>query len=49
MIIVLQFAKAEQIHQIDIGNENAAFVEVLVGTSSSKDDDFKVRDSVLWY
>lgn len=40
---VLQFEKASQIHNIDIGNEGSAFVEVLVGKSSAKEDkDYQV-------
>ena len=37
-----QFEKASKIHQIDIGNEGSAFIEVLVGKSSVKDEEFKV-------
>jgi len=37
-----QFEKASEISQIDIGNEASAFVEVLVGKSAAKDDDFQV-------
>ncbi|XP_063291770.1 DNA repair protein XRCC1 [Pelobates fuscus] len=33
--VILQFEKEEQIHSIDIGNECSAFVEVLVGHSTS--------------
>ncbi|OCT73256.1 hypothetical protein XELAEV_18036235mg [Xenopus laevis] len=33
--LILQFEKEEQIHSIDIGNEGSAFVEVLVGRSTS--------------
>ncbi|XP_066575573.1 DNA repair protein XRCC1 isoform X2 [Amia ocellicauda] len=41
--VILQFEKSEQIHSIDIGNEGSAFVEVLVGNSSSvKDQDYEV-------
>lgn len=40
----LQLEKEEQIHSIDIGNEGSAFIEVLVGHSTSvKDQDFEVR------
>ncbi|XP_014788399.1 DNA repair protein XRCC1 isoform X2 [Octopus bimaculoides] len=39
---ILQFEKASKIHSIDIGNDGSAFVEVLVGRSSSHNDDFKV-------
>ena len=37
-----QFEKASEINQIDIGNEGSAFVEVLVGKSSMKDEDYQV-------
>ncbi|XP_067874837.1 DNA repair protein XRCC1 [Heterodontus francisci] len=41
--VILQFQKAEQIHSIDIGNEGSAFVEVLVGNSTSAcEQDFEV-------
>ncbi|XP_062842132.1 DNA repair protein XRCC1 [Trichomycterus rosablanca] len=41
--IILQFEKEEQVHSIDIGNEGSAFIEVLVGHSTSvKDQDFEV-------
>ncbi|ELT92521.1 hypothetical protein CAPTEDRAFT_181480 [Capitella teleta] len=40
--VTLQLDKAERIHQVDIGNESSAFIEVLVGRSSSKEDEFKV-------
>lgn len=33
--VILQLEKEEQIHSIDIGNEGSAFVEVLVGHSTS--------------
>lgn len=39
--VVLQFEKASIIHSIDIGNDSSAFVEILVGRSSS-DKDFQV-------
>lgn len=40
---ILQFEKAESIHSIDIGNEGSAFVEVLVGNSTSAcEQDFEV-------
>ncbi|XP_037372642.1 DNA repair protein XRCC1 isoform X2 [Talpa occidentalis] len=32
--VVLQLEKEEQIHSVDIGNDGAAFVEVLVGSSA---------------
>ncbi|CAE1330701.1 XRCC1 [Acanthosepion pharaonis] len=38
--VVLQFEKASIIHSIDIGNDSSAFVEILVGRSSS-DKDFQ--------
>lgn len=37
-----QFEKASEINQIDIGNEGSAFVEVLVGKSSSNDENYQV-------
>ncbi|OWF35609.1 DNA repair protein XRCC1 [Mizuhopecten yessoensis] len=41
--VVLQFEKASLIHSIDIGNEGSAFVEVLGGKSSAKEDkDYQV-------
>ncbi|KAG1932366.1 DNA repair protein XRCC1 [Pimephales promelas] len=41
--VILQLEKEEQIHSIDIGNEGSAFIEVLVGHSTSvKDQDFEV-------
>uniref|UniRef100_A0A671MC18 DNA repair protein XRCC1 n=1 Tax=Sinocyclocheilus anshuiensis TaxID=1608454 RepID=A0A671MC18_9TELE len=41
--VILQLEKEEQIHSIDIGNEGSAFIEVLVGHSTSvKDQDFQV-------
>ncbi|XP_063055323.1 DNA repair protein XRCC1 isoform X2 [Engraulis encrasicolus] len=41
--VILQLEKQEQIHSIDIGNEGSAFIEVLVGRSTSvKDTDFEV-------
>ncbi|XP_060076028.1 DNA repair protein XRCC1-like [Ylistrum balloti] len=41
--VVLQFEKASLINSIDIGNEGSAFVEVLVGKSSAKEDkDYQV-------
>ena len=38
----LQLEKAVKLSQIDIGNEGAAFVEVLVGRSSGSESDFQV-------
>ncbi|MCJ8745348.1 hypothetical protein PDJAM_G00129260 [Pangasius djambal] len=41
--VILQLEKEEQVHSIDIGNEGSAFIEVLVGHSTSvKDQDFEV-------
>ncbi|XP_019724633.1 DNA repair protein XRCC1 isoform X1 [Hippocampus comes] len=41
--VILQFEKEEQVHSVDIGNEGSAFVEVLVGNSSSvRDQDYEV-------
>ncbi|XP_013394562.1 DNA repair protein XRCC1 [Lingula anatina] len=41
--VVLQFEKSSQVHQIDIGNEGAAFIEVLVGKSTqTSDQDYQV-------
>ncbi|XP_071959331.1 DNA repair protein XRCC1-like isoform X2 [Antedon mediterranea] len=41
--VILQFEKSSTIHSIDIGNEGSAFIEVLVGKSSSeKADDYQV-------
>lgn len=41
--VILQFEKEEQVHSIDIGNEGSAFVEVLVGnSSSSREQDYEV-------
>lgn len=40
---VLQLEKATEIHSIDIGNEGSAFVEILVGKSTStSDQDYEV-------
>ncbi|TTR68473.1 Persulfide dioxygenase ETHE1, mitochondrial [Bagarius yarrelli] len=33
--------KEEQVHSVDVGNEGSAFIEVLVGNSSIKDQDFE--------
>ena len=35
---------ASQIHQIDIGNEASAFVEVLVGRTGMAVEDYQVGD-----
>lgn len=41
--VILQFEKEEQLYSIDIGNEGSAFIEVLVGHSTSvKDQDYEV-------
>ncbi|XP_061885830.1 DNA repair protein XRCC1 isoform X1 [Entelurus aequoreus] len=41
--VILQLEKEEQVHSIDIGNEGSAFVEVLVGNSSSvREQDYEV-------
>ncbi|XP_029431955.1 DNA repair protein XRCC1 isoform X2 [Rhinatrema bivittatum] len=41
--VILQFEKEEQIHSIDVGNECSAFVEVLVGHSTSvSEQDYEV-------
>uniref|UniRef100_A0A6Q2XKN8 DNA repair protein XRCC1 n=1 Tax=Esox lucius TaxID=8010 RepID=A0A6Q2XKN8_ESOLU len=41
--VIIQFEKEEQVHSIDMGNEGSAFIEVLVGHSTSmKDQDFEV-------
>jgi len=42
MCVLKQFEKASEVSQIDVGNEGSAFVEVLVGKSSAKDDDYQV-------
>uniref|UniRef100_A0A1B6KXU3 BRCT domain-containing protein n=1 Tax=Graphocephala atropunctata TaxID=36148 RepID=A0A1B6KXU3_9HEMI len=39
---ILQLKEQVVIEAIDIGNENSAFVEILVGKSSSQHNDFKV-------
>jgi len=45
-----KFEKASEISQIDIGNEGSAFVEVLVGKSSAKEEDYQVcRALHTWY
>uniref|UniRef100_A0A8C7G8H6 DNA repair protein XRCC1 n=1 Tax=Oncorhynchus kisutch TaxID=8019 RepID=A0A8C7G8H6_ONCKI len=41
--VIIQFEKEEQVYSIDIGNEGSAFIEVLVGHSTSvKDQDYEV-------
>jgi len=42
MCALIQFEKATEISQIDIGNEASAFIEVLVGKSSAKEEDYQV-------
>ena len=45
-MIIFQFEKASLIHSIDVGNEGSAFVEILVGLSSSDSpDDYQVSSS----
>lgn len=40
--VILQLKQETVIEGIDIGNENSAFVEVLVGKSTSLTNDFQV-------
>ncbi|XP_021938162.1 DNA repair protein XRCC1-like isoform X2 [Zootermopsis nevadensis] len=40
--VILQLEKETIINSIDIGNGNSAFIEVLVGRSSTPDEDFEV-------
>jgi DNA-repair protein XRCC1 len=40
--VVLQLEKESILTSLDIGNENSAFIEVLVGRSSSPAVDFEV-------
>ncbi|KAG1680460.1 DNA repair protein XRCC1 [Nymphon striatum] len=40
--VILQFDKSYKIHSVDIGNESSAFIEILVGSSSDTNQDFKV-------
>ncbi|CAG0899707.1 unnamed protein product [Darwinula stevensoni] len=40
--VILQLDKSSQIHAIDIGNENSAFIEVQVGHSDSSADGYQV-------
>ena len=47
MICVVQFEKASQIYQIDIGNDGSAFIEVLVGRSAMRDDEYQVL-TIIW-
>lgn len=45
-----QFEKEEQVYSIDIGNEGSAFIEVLVGHSTSvKDQDYEVCHPLTVY
>ena len=41
-VVVLQLTESSVIRSIDVGNEYSAFIEILVGSSSSPQDDFKV-------
>lgn len=41
-VVILQLKEASKIERITIGNEGSAFVEVFVGKSSSKGDDFQI-------
>lgn len=41
-VVILQLQESAVISSIDVGNEYSAFIEVLVGRSSSPQDDFKV-------
>lgn len=44
----IQLEKATEIHSIDIGNEGSAFVEVLVGKSTStSDQDYEVINQII--
>ena len=43
----MQFEKASQIYQIDIGNDGSAFIEVLVGRSAMRDDEYQVRHDLF--
>lgn len=48
--VLFQFEKEEHIHSIDIGNEGSAFIEVLVGHSTSiKDQDYEVHITYFLY
>jgi hypothetical protein len=42
--VVLQLEKEVVLTSIDVGNENSAFIEVLVGRSSTPDSDFEVME-----
>lgn len=41
-MVILQLPELYKISGIDIGNEHSAFVEVLVGRTGFKDEEFKV-------
>lgn len=41
-VVILQLKEASKIERITIGNEGSAFVEVFVGKSSGKGDDFQI-------
>lgn len=45
--VILQLKQETVISGIDIGNENSAFVEVLVGKSTSLNNDFQVSLSFV--
>lgn len=47
--VTLQLEKPTQITGIDIGNENSAFIEALVGKNSWPDDKFQVSEVVISY
>jgi DNA-repair protein XRCC1 len=42
--VVLQLEREVVLTSIDVGNENSAFIEVLVGRSSTPDSDFEVLE-----
>lgn len=45
--VILQLKESVIIEAIDVGNEHSAFVEVLVGRSSSHNEDYKVNNLFL--
>jgi DNA-repair protein XRCC1 len=45
--VVLQLEKEAILTSLDIGNENSAFIEVLVGRSSSPEVDFEVYNFTI--
>jgi len=47
--VVLQLEKEAVLTAVDIGNENSAFIEVLVGRSSSPEVDFEVHKFTIVY